>query len=120
MPTYPTRIALVALGLLCLTSPVSATATAMNVEISIEPEPAHEGGYKCVAVIRDAANGEVLSAPTITFIKGEEARVTSGLPDGSVVRLTVFVTADGTEARYRTEIRDGDVVQTSQQATIRL
>lgn len=119
MPKLLVRTLAAAIPLFLLISPVSAQVVALDVEVDLAPAPEHEGGYRCSAVIRDAESGEALSAPTIVFVHGEEATVTSGLPDGGIVRLTVFVTDDDSEARYSAEVLRDDRVVSSQRATIK-
>ena len=69
-------------------------------------------------MIRDLASGDVLSAPTIVFERGEGAEVVSQLPDDSLVRFEVNVAESGTRATYRAErVIDGTVVS-AQSATV--
>ena len=106
---------------LVVAAPVTAaTAPALDVEVRLAPEADHEGGYRCTAVVRDAGAGTVLSAPTIIFLRGQEAQTTSEIEGGGVVRLDILVSEDGSEVSYRAElVMNGEVVA-SQRATIRL
>lgn len=108
--------------LLCLgpTPTVAETTPGIGVELSLSPSEEHAEAYECAAVIRDVASGEVLSAPTIVFLRGEEATAESGLPDARKVRFTVFVADDGSVARYSAEVVDGERVVVAQRATIEL
>lgn len=110
----------IVLGLTIVAPAVAADGSSLDVEVSLQPVAEPEGAYRFVAVVRDAMSGEVLSAPTLIFLRGDEAQTTSELEGGGLIRLSVSVANDGSEASYRSElVVDGEVVA-SQGATIRL
>ncbi len=91
----------------------------IGLELDVQPAKSPANAYVATAIIRDLDSGEVVSAPRVTFPKGEEAKVRSGVEPGADILLTVLVNNEGNQAVYTCEVRRGDKVVSSQRATFR-
>lgn len=93
---------------------------ALAIEFSLEPSGETAGAFEAAAVIRDAETDEVLAAPRLLFLEGDEAVSRTTLPDGRHVELAVLVSESGGEATYRATLIDEDVERVLQEATVKL
>jgi hypothetical protein len=69
-------------------------------KISVEPAPKPHGGYLAKVEIADAASGEVLFAPTVSFRKGTPARMSARDKSGETLAFEITVSEAGDQARY--------------------
>lgn len=97
-----------------------AASERIGIEIDVKPAPPRaEGGsqdfYVVSVYLRDLETGEIISAPRISFRKGEEATVRSDIPEPgggtSLVEMTFLIAEDGSRLSYSwTVTRDGKVM----------
>lgn len=76
----------------------SAPAPGYTTEVDIEPSAKHPGAFMSKVVVKDLA-GEVLSAPTLMTLAGEEGEARTQL-DAQTVVVRVSVDKDGQRAGY--------------------
>lgn len=95
-------------------------AAGLGVEVSVASLERWEEGVTCTAVVTHLGTGEVLTAPTISFLYGEHGQVTSRTPDGALVRFRVEIDKEGTQLSYNAEYLRDDRLLAAQKATVEL
>jgi hypothetical protein len=106
-----------------------AVAERIGIEVDVKPAPPKVAGesqdfYVVSVYLRDLESGEIISAPRITFRKGEEATVRSGIPepDGgtSLVEMKFLIADDGSRLSYSWTVTSGGKVVSSNTAEFEL
>lgn len=69
-------------------------------KISVEPASKPHAGYVAKVEIADAASGEVLFAPTVSFRKGMPARMTAREEGRETLAFEITVSEEGDRATY--------------------
>lgn len=106
-----------------------AASGRIGIEVEVEPVPPGVAGevadlYVVSVYLRDLESGEILSAPRITFRKGEEAIVRSAIPepggDRSLVEMRFLIAEDGSRLTYSWTVTRGGKIVSSHAAEFNL
>lgn len=105
---------------LCIgTLAVASDPPILSIDFSLEPTE-KAGTYQASVLISDAASGEVLSAPRLTFRAGDPATASTRMPSGDLVEFEVTVSGDGSEASYSARLVRDEKQLNLQKGKIRL
>ncbi len=94
-------------------------SVALAVELAVSPM-ADSKTLQVRATISDAVTHEVFAAPEIIVARGEEASITTTLPTGAEVTLSVTTSTSKQELRYEVQFLKRGRTLAVQKATVRI
>ncbi len=90
------------------------------IELDLQPLRDSDNTFVAEARVTELATGEVVAAPRIIFLGGEEGKVQSGSREGLLVEISIGVDEAGETASYLAELREGGELVHAQRLTVRL
>jgi hypothetical protein len=99
---------------------IAGQPVSVSVEFALVPSAKAPNSFVARAIVRDSATDEVLSAPSIAFLRGDEAKTSTRLPNGSELRVTVLVPDAANQATYSVELLEGGKTTLLQKASVTL
>ncbi len=114
------RVLTMLLGLLLAAVAAVAAGSGYSIELDLQPFDELDNAFVAEAKVSELATGQVVAAPRIVFLGGEEGRVQSGSLEGLLVEISVGVDEAGETASYVAELRQAGELVHAQHVRVRL